>query len=322
VTRAALRTTLMLLALLAPAGWMPASAQVLGVFRWQMQPYCNLVTFTVIQQQGPTYQLTGNDNMCGAPAFAPATGTATPNPNGTISLGFEIVTPSGATAHVSATVNVANVSGTWSDADGNAGAFAFNPAAVQGQPRPAPTRSTLITSAQLAASIFAGSGMATTVARSDHNHDDRYFTEAESNALVTEAVADAVADAVSAAAAVVVEDIAAVPVDLTPENVLHERTIATPKAGRLLINIPSNLLSYACSAANSYYVFLTLDGSVIRNSVVNIAGGGNAAHVIGVTPDLVPAGTHTVRLAARCLGSTWVSYTYFAEARVAILVLP
>lgn len=52
------------------------------------------MTFTVIQQ-GSAYQLTGSDNLCGATQFAPATGTGTPNPDSTISLGFNVVMPSG-----------------------------------------------------------------------------------------------------------------------------------------------------------------------------------------------------------------------------------
>lgn len=114
-----------------------ADAQVLGIFRWQMQPHCNVVTLTVAQQ-GAAYLLNGSDDMCGAGPRAAATGTAVQNPDGTIAMGLTIVTPSGAAAHVNAAINLATISGTWTDADGGSGTFLFNPGAASGSPRPAP----------------------------------------------------------------------------------------------------------------------------------------------------------------------------------------
>ena len=38
-----------------------SSAQVIGSFSWQTQPYCNVVTVTVVQQ-GANFQLSGSDN--------------------------------------------------------------------------------------------------------------------------------------------------------------------------------------------------------------------------------------------------------------------
>ncbi len=311
--RAHIRMSLIVFAVLVSGAWTPAAAQVLGVFRWQMQPYCNLVTFTVIQQ-GPTYQLTGNDNLCGAPAFAPATGTATPNPNGTISLGFNIVTPSGASAHVSATVNLSNVSGTWTDADGNTGPFVFNPPGVQGLPRPDPTRSTLITSAQLAASIFAGTGSATTVARSDHTHDERYFTEAETNAVV--------AAAVGAGAAGVLESTGSLPANFTPELEFFGFQVTTPKAGRLLISTPGGIWNYNCSSGSNYYAFLTLDGVAIPNSVVYSPLLAALPRMSGLVLTEVPAGVHTIRVAVRCSAGTNSGYTWAFNGRASVVVLP
>jgi len=304
----AVRTLLLAFLLHVVGAWTPASAQVLGVFRWQMQPYCNVVTFTVIQQ-GPTYQLTGNDSLCGAPAWAPATGTATPNPNGTISLGFNIVLPSGATAHVSANVSLATISGTWTDADGNTGPFLFNPPAVGGPTRPEPTRSVLITSTQLAASIFAGTGAATTIARSDHTHDDRYFTEAETVALVTDA------------GAAVVESTSGFP-SITPEYNVVTQVVTTPKAGRLLVNMPFGVRSVDCATATTYYAFLTVDGTNIPNSIVLANELAPVPVLVGVTTDVLPAGAHTIRGAIRCTSGNWSSIFYSASLRVAVVVLP
>ncbi len=177
----ALVRTLILLAssLLAPRA---AAAQVMGTYSWQTQPYCNVVTLTIVQQ-GPSFQLTGVDNLCGA-GTAPVTGTATVAAGG-VSMGVAVALPSGRAAHLSTTVNLANFAGTWTDSDGNTGPFAFVTASTGGSPRPAPTTAAVITSAQLAPSVFGGSGSATTVARGDHTHDDRYYTEGEINARAT-----------------------------------------------------------------------------------------------------------------------------------------
>lgn len=288
--------------------WTLASAQVLGVFRWQMQPYCNVVTFTVIQQ-GPTYQLTGSDSLCGAPVWAPATGTATPNPDGTVSLGFDIVLPTGATAHVSARVTLADFSGPWTDADGNSGTLLYNPPAVGGAPRPEPTRSALITSAQLAASIFAGSGTATTVARSDHTHDERYFTEAETTAVV------------AGAGLAVVESAAPVPT-LTAQSTVVLQQVTTPKAGRLLINMPVGIRSVDCQTASSYFAYLSVNGQDIPNSIVLANEFAPVPTLTGVTTAALPAGTHTIRGLIQCTTGSWSLIQLSNAVRVSVIVIP
>ncbi len=107
-------------------------AQVLGSFTWQTQPYCNVVTLTIIQQ-GNVYQVAGKDDLCGA-GTAPITGTAVAGGSG-IALGFSISPPAGVPVHVSATFNLTNFSGTWSDDFRNGGTFAFAGNAV-GPSRP------------------------------------------------------------------------------------------------------------------------------------------------------------------------------------------
>ncbi|MGE0359902.1 MAG: hypothetical protein AB7H93_06375 [Vicinamibacterales bacterium] len=163
-------TVMALMALTAPA-----SAQVIGTFSWQTQPYCNAVIVTVVQQGG-LFHLTGRDNLCGA-GTAPITGTAVAV-GGNVALGFTIALPSGLATHISATISLAALSGTWSDGDGHTGAFVFAGAAG-GSPRPAPAAATAITVNQFATSIYAGSGVAQTVARSDHLHDERYLEQGQ-----------------------------------------------------------------------------------------------------------------------------------------------
>lgn len=115
-----------------------ASAQVLGTFRWQLQPYCNVVTLT-LTQVGPNFTVDGTDDLCGAASPAAATGLAFPKGDGTFGFGVNVVmAPTGAPVHVSASITPATVSGTWQDSSGNAGAFVFNPAIAPGAPRPAP----------------------------------------------------------------------------------------------------------------------------------------------------------------------------------------
>ena len=110
-------------ALLDAAG---ASAQVLGTFPWQMQPYCNTVTLTLTGTPGGGWVLDGTDDQCGATNKASAVGVASFSATGNVTLNFSIVTaPSGKPVHVSAIVSPANGAGTWTDSVGNSGTFAF-----------------------------------------------------------------------------------------------------------------------------------------------------------------------------------------------------
>jgi hypothetical protein len=118
-----------------------AHAQPLGTFRWQLQPFCNVVTLAVTQNGG-VYRLEGTDDQCGSGADqASAIGTAFPNPDGTIGLGLNIVAaPGGAPVHVDAAITLAALSGTWRDSAGNSGTFALTRGAGNGGgPRPVST---------------------------------------------------------------------------------------------------------------------------------------------------------------------------------------
>lgn len=103
-----------------------ASAQVLGTFPWQMQPYCNVVTLTLTSTPAGGWTLDGSDDQCGATNRASAVGVGVFNGGGNVTLNFSIVTaPSARPVHVSAVVSPATGSGTWTDSAGNAGTFAF-----------------------------------------------------------------------------------------------------------------------------------------------------------------------------------------------------
>ena len=118
-----------------------AVGQPLGTFRWQLQPFCNVVT-VAITQNGAVYRLEGTDDQCGNGADAASvTGTAFPNADGSIGFGLNIVTtPGGRPVHVDAEISLGNFSGTWRDSAGSFGTFSLTPGAGNGgSARPLPT---------------------------------------------------------------------------------------------------------------------------------------------------------------------------------------
>lgn len=115
-----------------------ADAQPLGTFRWQLAPYCNVIT-VVVTRAGDLYRLDGYDNQCGGGANrAPALGLAVVNPGGGVGMGLTIVTsPGGAPVHLEAQLNLATLNGSWHDSLGEAGLFVFTASATApGAPRP------------------------------------------------------------------------------------------------------------------------------------------------------------------------------------------
>ena len=121
--------------LLTPA---PAAAQVFGTFSWQMLPYCNVVSLTLVNTP-VGFTLQGTDDQCGAVNKAGAFGIASFNTNGSVSANFSIVTaPGGRPVHVSAIISPATGSGTWTDSAGNTGAFALSGATPGLPARPLP----------------------------------------------------------------------------------------------------------------------------------------------------------------------------------------
>lgn len=108
-----------------------------GTFRWQQQPYCNVLTLYVVQEGGGNYTLDGTDDMCGAPQRASVRGLAHVNPDGTIGFGL-VITSGGRSTTLNATITLASLGGAWTDSHGNTGTFVFTPGAgAPGSPRPA-----------------------------------------------------------------------------------------------------------------------------------------------------------------------------------------
>jgi hypothetical protein len=113
----------------------PVGAQPLGTFRWQLAPYCNVVTLDVTIT-GSVGALTGFDDLCGTGRAAVA-GTALLNLDGTFGLSLSLHEPSGFRRDVLVTLSPGTGSGPWRDSGGLAGTFAFAPSApAAGPPRP------------------------------------------------------------------------------------------------------------------------------------------------------------------------------------------
>jgi hypothetical protein len=118
-------------------GVLPAvsTAQHIGTFTWQLQPFCNVLTLAVTQV-GAIYSLSGFDDNCGLSRRTPVTGSAVPNLDGTIEFGLALTDASGNTPqHVEAQIVLNNLSGTWDDDGGLGGVFAFG-TDTDGTPRP------------------------------------------------------------------------------------------------------------------------------------------------------------------------------------------
>jgi hypothetical protein len=114
-----------------------ALAQPIGTFRWQLHPYCNVVSLTVTQNAA-VYALGGFDELCGAGQNASVVGTAFLNPDGSVGMGLTtVIAPGGAPVHIDARISLASLGGTWRDSTGNTGALVFTPGAgTGGSPRP------------------------------------------------------------------------------------------------------------------------------------------------------------------------------------------
>lgn len=132
------RMTLVALALLAATA-LEGQAQSLGTFRFQLQPYCNVVVVT-ITQNGSVYTLDGYDDQCGATQRASVVGMALLNPDGTVGLGMTIVAaPGGTPTQVYATASPVTGNGSWRDGAGASGSFILTPgASTGGSLRPIP----------------------------------------------------------------------------------------------------------------------------------------------------------------------------------------
>lgn len=108
-----------------------ASAQSLGTFRWQLEPYGSVLNLNVTQQ-GSIYLLNGFEAQCSNPSL-PVWGVAVPQPNGTILFGLTTITEQGNGLHTRASISLPGFEGGWSDNANSTGTLRFNP------PNPCPS---------------------------------------------------------------------------------------------------------------------------------------------------------------------------------------
>lgn len=145
---------------LVPASARAQTGAAFGTFPWQMQPYCNVITLTLVNTPAG-FALDGTDDQCGALNKASAVGIASFNGGGNVTLNFTIVTaPGGKPVHVSAVVSPADGNGTWTDSVGNGGTFAFFGATPGLPARPLPASGlppSIITTTELAAGAVGAS---------------------------------------------------------------------------------------------------------------------------------------------------------------------
>ena len=93
-----------------------AQAHPVGTFNWQLQPYCNVITLTVVQEGGVVH-FDGSDDQCGAARPISAVGDRVPGSLQFDSHRAHFVTTNGGTIGgrrcTDTTVSFATVSGTW-----------------------------------------------------------------------------------------------------------------------------------------------------------------------------------------------------------------
>ncbi len=263
-----------------------ATAQSLGTFRWQQQPYCNVLTLNVVQS-GAIYQLDGFDDQCGAPTRASVVGIASPNPDGSVGMGLTLVTtPGGTPLHIDVALSLATISGTWRDSAGATGPFVFTPGAgAGGSARPTP-RAAFPGGLSIGGATITN--LATPVAASDAA--TKGYVDGGANLVVPVANGGAAVNFVFPA----------------PQLTLGSSTFTTPKAGHLLVsmNVTGNLM---CTTAFQSYWWIEVDGSPIRSSLRTVGEGEGfdadgllPFSISGLTAASVAAGVHTVSVRGAC----------------------
>jgi hypothetical protein len=248
----------------------------MGTFRWQLQPFCNVITLNVTQQ-GAIYVLDGTDDRCGnGNQPGSAVGIAYLTPQGLVGFGITTVLPGGTPVHTEATLSLSSLGGTWRDNAGNSGAFVFNGALPGAPPRPIPPR-----------------GIPPASITNIHIADNAVTTANIVDASITSVdILDAPrARFAGGGQAVALSSIAAV---------IRSINITAPTAGTLIVN------------ASGYFSFpdtSTLDAarcSITSGTAVDlshlIAFGENTANAMSHVPFgatrgfSVPAGPHTINL--------------------------
>lgn len=99
----------------------PSEAQYIGQFRWQTDPYCNVLVANISYDGPDALSITGWDDGCGASFRDAMYGALFFNSGGTVGGGLTIVSAGGAAQHFDIVVDGNTLSGTWSSSDGTSG---------------------------------------------------------------------------------------------------------------------------------------------------------------------------------------------------------
>ena len=264
---------------------------------------------------GETYTASarGTNGMCNIPdgAVAVAMNVTVVNPT---SASFLTVFPSDAAQPLASSLN-------W----------------VAGQ---APTPNAVTTPLSVAAgkvSLFNNAGSVDVIADvvgyfEDHNFDDRYYTKAQVDAgfyskaqvdagYYTKAQVDA-----KVSPEVILPPGVNVPNPLVPSVVFTQidETLTSMTRGHWLAT-KSLFGGSNCSGSSQSYYFLILDGVPIRSSaILKFATVPNQAidTLIGVTPDVVPAGSHKLGAGAECAAGTLSGSGIQTSSVSSAIVLP
>ncbi|MEZ5418189.1 MAG: hypothetical protein R2708_12690 [Vicinamibacterales bacterium] len=162
--------------LLMQRPFVEAQGTILGTFRWQLQPYCNVITATVVQL-GSIYQVNGTDDQCGAARAASVVGLAFPESRRIDRLRPHDRHDARRRPAAHGRQDLARPSAAlWTDSAAQTGTFAFVPAGgTESSPRPGPSTVILpgsVTTAELAdgsvttAKLAAGAVTSTQLANS------------------------------------------------------------------------------------------------------------------------------------------------------------
>ena len=119
------------LAALALLAW--AGSSEAQTYRFNIQPYCDVVVLTLVPTGSPNVlSVVGYDDNCGDLPYSPIHGTAVMNPNGTVTIGYTTVWPysvyqnTDVASQVSVEIPPRSNVGSWTDDDGNSGTFEFD----------------------------------------------------------------------------------------------------------------------------------------------------------------------------------------------------
>lgn len=95
----------------------PLSPVSLGTFHWQLQPFCNTLSLTIIQEGGQ-FRVQGTESCDAADVSQPVHGMATADAAGTIYFSVRTSFPGGSSSEgtwVWASLSLATLNGNWQD---------------------------------------------------------------------------------------------------------------------------------------------------------------------------------------------------------------